>query len=120
MSLPFSISLRVDPARGNDNDNDGSMAFPLETLNEAFRRCEIGWRTRCWISLAPGRYDLGPDPTINVPSGAGVGSEPMLLIGDMEESPISGRLVGPGSTRGRGVDFGTVVDSAAGLTVDAW
>ena len=55
MSLPLSINLRADQALGKDND--GAMAFAIKALNEAFRRCEIGWRTKCRISLAPGLDD---------------------------------------------------------------
>lgn len=120
MSLPFSIYLRVDPARGNDNNNDGSDRFPLQTLQEAFRRCELGWRTTCKISLAPGTYDLGKNPTITIPTGAGVGAEPMLIVGDLEDSGLGSRVIGASSLRGGGVDFGTVMDSAGGLVTDAW
>lgn len=120
MSLQFNINLRVDPIRGDDNNNDGSLTLPLKTLNEAFRRCESGWRMTCRISLAPGTYDLGTNPTINVPSGAGIGAEPLLIMGEMEESILGSRVVGPGSTRGSGANFGTVADSGRGLTVDAW
>ena len=120
MSLPFNINLRVDPSRGDDENNDGSPASPLRSLNEAFRRCELGWRTSCRISLAPGTYDLGANPTINVPNGAGIGAEPMLISGDMEDSGLDVRVAGAGSTRGSRVNFGTVVDSSGGLTVDRW
>ncbi len=120
MSLPFGFDLRVDPARGDDIRNDGTAAAPLKTIHEAFKRCEAGWRHASRISLAPGKYDLGKNPVVRVPGGAGIGAEPLLLRGDLEDSSLGDRAVGAGSSAGAGAEFGSVIDAAGGLIPDAW
>lgn len=118
MALPTSIELRIDPSAGDD-DNRGGFHSPIRTLKEALRRCERGWRTVCRISLGPGSHALGDNPNITVPAGVGVRAEPLLLVGDTEDSGLGNREA-VGGTTGGGSTFPTVVDAVGGLVVDAY
>jgi len=119
--LPNNVEIWVDPVAGNNNNN-GTVGSPVQTLTEALLRIAPGWTGKCRIHLNPGTYALGASPKLVFPAPpGGVAAEPLVIDGlGTTDSGLGTLTVGVGSTQGAAPVFGTVVDSVGGFTVNAF
>lgn len=114
--IPTGLQVYVNATTGIDT-NPGTSSAPLRTLQAALDLVsQVQWRGAATIFLQAGTYPLAG--LLNVPGS--ISGEPILLQGAMADSGLGTRTATVGGTVGSGAVFGTIVDQAGGLTVDAW
>lgn len=113
------VGLFVNPA-GDDNNGGLSAGDPIASIGEALLRIARGYTGTKLITLANGTYALGADPRLSIARAYGQGTDPPLFLGSTVDSGLGTRTATNASTAGSTSTFGTCVDAAGGLTVNAY
>jgi len=113
-----NVALFVDAATGNDN-NPGTLALPLATLQEASFRLPLGQKKNVQIFMAPGTYDTTGRPIFPFPMGGNrvqgtEGGNAVQIIGAFTDE------VGTKTTTAADATEMTLTDAGAGLVPNAF